>query len=431
MADTNTYEYFLNNSSQGATANNTHTFSNLFDDTSYTLKVVVTDKAGLTNEAEVTGKTNLVPAGTTSGAITFTNPTWSGGKASIKVSTNTGYKIEYQINGTTGTWTEIASGGTISNLAHNTNVYARLTDGINSGEYASTSIKDTVQPTVSVKSSNVTYNSATLTVTATDSQSGIKNYQFFLGNTSKATQTGNTYNYTGLAENTSYTLKVIVTDNAGNQKEASTSIKTGISNVAPQVASVTYSTKTTNSLTIKARATDGNSSDRLTYTLYTSTSENSGFTSKATVSNQVPGTEVTLTASGLSQYTQYYYYVTVSDGKASAQSGTQGWVRTYCPGNTYRCTEARTCSGQSLQCPGSTEYASCSNCGGDGMYSPGVKCNYCSGSGKRPILCPHGKLTSHKYCEHGRMSAHTIKCEHNKTSSHYYCDHNYNGVQHD
>ena len=37
---------FLNNSSQGATTNNTHTFSNLFDDTSYTLKVVVTDKAG-------------------------------------------------------------------------------------------------------------------------------------------------------------------------------------------------------------------------------------------------------------------------------------------------------------------------------------------------------------------------------------------------
>src|SRR5699024_5726809 len=86
LADTNTYEYFLNNSSQGATENNTHTFSNLFDDTSYTLKVVVKDKAGLTNEAEVTGKTNLVPAGTTSGAITFTNPTWSGGTASIKVS---------------------------------------------------------------------------------------------------------------------------------------------------------------------------------------------------------------------------------------------------------------------------------------------------------------------------------------------------------
>ena len=118
MVETNTYEYILNNSSQGATTNNTHTFSNLFDDTSYTLKVVVTDKAGLTNEAEVTGKTNLVPAGTTSGSITFTNPTWSGGKASIKVSTNTSYQIEYQKNGTTGSWTKIASGGTISGLSH-------------------------------------------------------------------------------------------------------------------------------------------------------------------------------------------------------------------------------------------------------------------------------------------------------------------------
>ena len=156
MAETNAYEYFLNNSSQGASTSNTHIFSNLFDDTSYTLKVVVTDKAGLTNEAEVTGKTNLVPAGTEQGAITFTNPTWSNGTASIKVSTNTSYQIEYQKNSTTGTWTKIASGGTISNLAHNTNVYARLTDGVNSGEYATASIKDTVAPTVSISVSNIT-----------------------------------------------------------------------------------------------------------------------------------------------------------------------------------------------------------------------------------------------------------------------------------
>ena len=188
LVETNAYEYFLNNSSQGATANNTHTFSNLFDDTSYTLKVVVTDKAGLTNEAEVTGKTNLVPAGTTSGSITFTNPTWSGGKASIKVSTNTSYQIEYQKNGTTGSWTKIASGGTISGLSHNTTVYARLTDGINSGEYASTSIKDTVSPEVSIATSNITSNSVKLTVTASDGQSGLADsgrYTYYLNTSQK------------------------------------------------------------------------------------------------------------------------------------------------------------------------------------------------------------------------------------------------------
>ena len=345
LKETGTYIYYINGEKKIESESNSYTFEGLSDGENYTVKVEVIDKAENQNYVEQSIETKEVTSGLAQGAITFEDPVWSGSVASIKVSTNTGYSLEYQVGGTSGTWTNVANGGTIGNLKYNQTVYVRLTDGINSGEHASVSVKDTVQPTVSVKSSNVTYNSATLTVTATDSQSGIKNYQFFLGNTSKVTQTGNSYNYTGLAENTSYTLKVIVTDNAGNQNEASTSIKTGISNVAPQVASVTYSTKTTNSLTIKARATDGNSSDRLTYTLYTSTSQNSGFTSKATVSNQVPGTEVTLTASGLSQYTQYYYYVTVSDGKASAQSGTQGWVRTYCPGNTYHCNGGEYCSG--------------------------------------------------------------------------------------
>ena len=132
MAETNTYEYFLNNNSQGASTSNTHTFSNLSKGT-YTLKVVVTDKAGLTNEAEIEGTTEEVTSGLVEGAIKFTNPSWTNGTASIQVSTNTSYQIEYQLNGTEGQWTEIANNGTIDNLSHNTNVYARLTDGINSG----------------------------------------------------------------------------------------------------------------------------------------------------------------------------------------------------------------------------------------------------------------------------------------------------------
>lgn len=37
-----------------------------------------------------------------------------------------------------------------------------------------------------------------------------------MNNTSKVTQTGNTYQYTGLTDLTKYTLKVIVRDKAGN-----------------------------------------------------------------------------------------------------------------------------------------------------------------------------------------------------------------------
>ena len=449
-----TYKYYLNGELKDTLNTNSYTYSGLADETEYVLKVEVEDKAENKNSADTKQKTIKVPSGTESGAITFTNPTWSGGKASIKVSTNTNYQIEYQKNSTSGSWTKIANGGTISDLVHGNTVYARLTDGVNSGDYASSSIKDTTQPTVTVKVSNLLPNSVTLTATASDGQSGIKNYQFFLGSTSKATQTGNSYNYTGLAEQKSYTLKVIVTDNAGNKKEASTSITTPKSNTAPKISSVAYSTKTTNSLTIKATATDTDAGDKLTYELYTSTSQNSGFTKKATLSNQTPGTAVTLTASRLSQYTYYYYYVKVTDGDETVQSPTQERIRTYCPGNTSHCSGGTRCSGgttcnpttekcwpcsgtgnQSKTCPtcnGSTWVGNkpCTACGGDGMVP--ITCPSCGGSGSKVTPCPHGKTTSHKVpCSHGNTSSHTIRCSHGKTSAHDYCAHSNNGKQHD
>ena len=247
LADTNTYEYFLNGTSQGKSTSNTHTFSNLSKGT-YTLKVKVQDKAGNSKEAQVEGTTQTVTSGTTTGAITFTSPTWSGGKASIKVSTNTSYQIEYQKNGTTGSWTKIASGGTISGLAHNTTVYARLTDGINAGEYASTSIKDTTAPTVSISTSNITSNSIRLNVTASDAQSGLASsgaYSYYLNNGLKVSNNTNYYNYTGLTPNTSYTLKVIVKDKAGKTTEKTTTIKT-ISELEEAITSgKTYTSNTT------------------------------------------------------------------------------------------------------------------------------------------------------------------------------------------
>ena len=219
LAQTNTYEYFLNNSSQGTSTSNTHTFSNLSKGT-YTLKVVVTDKAGNTNEAEIEGTTEEVTSGLQEGAIKFTNQSWINGQASIQVSTNTNYKIEYQLNGTEGTWTEIANNGTINNLAHNTNIYARLTDGINSGEYATASIKDTTKPEVSISLGTITSNSIQVQVTAQDNQTGLtNNYEYFLNGTSQTISSNNIYTYSNLSSGT-YTLKVVVTDKAGNTNEA-------------------------------------------------------------------------------------------------------------------------------------------------------------------------------------------------------------------
>ena len=244
LATSNTYEYFLNGTSKGKSTSNSYTYSGLADGTKYTLKVKVLDKAGNSNEASTTGTTSTVPAGTVSGAITFTSPTWSNGTASIKVSTNTSYQIEYQKNSTTGTWTKISIGGTISGLSHNTTVYARLTDGANAGGYASTSIKDTVAPTVSISTSNITTNSVKLAVTASDNQSGLADsgrYTYYLNTTQKASNNTNSYTYTGLSANTSYTLKVIVKDKAGKTAEKSTTIKTlGISATEVDKSPSTY-----------------------------------------------------------------------------------------------------------------------------------------------------------------------------------------------
>ena len=174
-------------------------------------------------------------------------------------------------------------------------------------------------------SSNITYQSKTLnriTVTANgqDVTSGIKNYTYQYKETSTndadnqwktATTTGASYTYpsTIITTNKTYDLRVIVNDNAGWTK-ASNKV-TIVTNTAPVVKEVNYSSKTTNSITITARATD-TENDALTYTMYVST-DNTNWTQKATSSSVSSGTEVTLTANGLAEYTYYYIKVRATE----------------------------------------------------------------------------------------------------------------------
>ena len=105
--------------------------------------------------------------------------------------------MEYQVNGTEdGSWTQIANNGTIENLNYNDNVYARLTDGSNVGEYATLVITDDIPPEVSIQAGTPTSNSVQITVTATDEQSGLAEegtYQYYLNNDLKQTTETNTY----------------------------------------------------------------------------------------------------------------------------------------------------------------------------------------------------------------------------------------------
>lgn len=148
----------------------------------------------------------------------------------MTVSTNTSYQIEYQVGGTTGTWTDIANGGTIPNLSNGTTVYARLTDGVNVGEHASVTISDTTGPTVNL-STSATYNSITVTVNASDSGSGLATtdtYKYYINNesTPRNTSTSNSYTFSGLSAQTGYSIKVEVADKLNNIGTGTASVTT-------------------------------------------------------------------------------------------------------------------------------------------------------------------------------------------------------------
>ena len=234
LADTGTYQYYLGDDLKQTTETNTYNYTGLTQGTRYTLKVVVTDKAGKTTEKSTETTTASIPGGDEGepgeeGAITFGNIQWSSNKASVQVSTETGYTIEYQVNETSGSWTQIANNGTIENLNYNETVYARLTDGSNVGDYATLVVTDDIPPEVEIKAGTPTSNSVQLTVTATDEQSGLADtgtYQYYLGTELKQTTETNTYTFAGLTQGTEYTLKVIVTDRAGKTTEKTTDITT-------------------------------------------------------------------------------------------------------------------------------------------------------------------------------------------------------------
>ena len=192
MASSVTYTYYIKQSTEADTAyvakasnvtENTYTFTGLTQGTSYDIKVEVTgDIAGNTGTGYLKGQTTgSIPggnAGVEQGAITFGTTSWSNKVASITVSTNTSYSIEYQVNGIAeGSWTSIANNGSITGLKDGDEVYARLTDGTNKGEYANATIEDKTAPqgtTISLSGTSTdTEGSVTATVTLKDNESGV------------------------------------------------------------------------------------------------------------------------------------------------------------------------------------------------------------------------------------------------------------------
>ena len=241
--------YFKNNTYTNGyiegTANNTTgcTISGLKNNITYDYKIETTDKAG--NENTITGQW-------TTGDFTDPSVTVPSGWAKSKTVTingaTTGAQLQYKI-GSSGTWTNISNGGTVT-ITENTTVYARLWDGTNESKHATGTINqiDTTAP--SVPTSTIRYGSSTGTVrtnantwtnqtlwwgnfSATDSESGINHYEYSTDCTGTVSGTlSSSYTYD---TDRNWTFCIRSVDNAGNASSWSSAYYFKIDKTPPTI----------------------------------------------------------------------------------------------------------------------------------------------------------------------------------------------------
>ncbi len=205
----------------------TYTFNSLVKNTEYQVKTKASDNAGNSTESAVCnintldiGKPTLTPS-----ATTWTNKNVD---VTITYANISGTTRQYSTDGTN--WSN-ASGTTqkVTVSSNNVTVYARIIDSTNqtggNASYKVTNI-DKLPPADFTPTFAADVRSIKVTATTNDNgnttngSSGIKNYLFSKdnGSTWSTAQTGNVYTITGLSPETSYNIKVKVTDNAGNER---------------------------------------------------------------------------------------------------------------------------------------------------------------------------------------------------------------------
>ena len=149
-------------------SSNRYNYTGLAANETYNFKVVVTDKAGRTAQGIINETTVQIPTG----GINRGEITWSGGKASVTVTTDEeGYDLEYQVND--DGWRAVPADGIITNLNHGDVVDVRLTTGTSYGEETTFNVQDTEDPVIlEFKETAITESSIAVRVTASDNSDG-------------------------------------------------------------------------------------------------------------------------------------------------------------------------------------------------------------------------------------------------------------------
>ena len=183
------------------------------------------------------------------GAISFGNISWENGLAKIQVVKNTEeYQLQYQVvkkgkSIVDSDWTTVedkkANTVEVKELDLGDQVVARLWDGNKGGKnVTSLEVKDGEKPKVNITGADSTTNSITITITATDDESGMGSnpkYKYYIkqkdgqyGEVQEDTKL--THTFTGLNQTKEYIVKVEVEDRAGNlqtkEKEGTITTKT-------------------------------------------------------------------------------------------------------------------------------------------------------------------------------------------------------------
>lgn len=196
-----------------------HIFKDLIPGSTYTIKVEGI-KEGKVKTAEKTINIGEWPEIKNGGIIWGDN-----GQATLKIYTDEeGYQLEWQKNKTEEeNWTRENEGvkeKTILGLVNGDKIYARLFNGSISGAYIEITIVDNKAPeinkfeAVEIKGTRISVN-----VEAIDNESGIDEYEYYIGTEVKNKNKVSKYTFTDLTPVTKYELKVVVKDKAGNSSE--------------------------------------------------------------------------------------------------------------------------------------------------------------------------------------------------------------------
>lgn len=202
MPSSPTYTYCIKKSSdvlygetidsqKSTTTSTTYAFTGLLEGQSYDIKVTSADVAGNEGMATIT---NVITTGSSSGGgtifqgtVTAGEPVWNKGTCSIELITNPNLSIKYKVNTLSGDYKNYT--GAITNLKHGDKIYAVATDGTNYGNVSTINVEDTKAPVIKEIQTEVTYGAKTtqgtkvtikIGVIATDEETGIKEYEYYL-----------------------------------------------------------------------------------------------------------------------------------------------------------------------------------------------------------------------------------------------------------